>query len=596
MKMSTSGICTEELRLRETIKRWFSLGFDRIELSHIGMEYEGEIGRQVRLKRILPNGDARRYLNEEVLVVSHQLLPENDFIEAEISLSQTGDLRKMEELLVSYSGRDADRRTPDFDVSCGMILEQLKAAYQVADRQLKPLMWVFDHIKYSNAGGFLKDYDPARSGYLFLLFAVKEKYNLEYALLSVISGILHSYNAVPFIAPQPEKTIEAISSSSGFKRFLGLCGIDLSKLILLIRSTETPLSACTGEIIDRTLENYDTREAAILAGMIGYLRSIEGIRDPQGREADAITEIRPKTSKAGSKSIESMRSAPKRNDGGDKKIMRDFVEKYNLSKKQIVSLMEEWSIIEKYPYIIKALSDNRLIFSSDVMERIQKDDLPVANILRGLIGESILFGRKRDTQIRNIISYIDLGILREEPFFGREYVLIGIGVRKIGDEEAKDRFDCVEGKLRLVPILHERFCSIFKELKKRGENGGKIEERNDVSLTAGVYVSCVMLFRLNHVEAFNNRVNLSGALYVQIGQYLIEGCKAPSWIGLRIKHGIDELYKFMKNEDEFSRARNTVNYLYRHYDEMSSIERDSLQNKANRLLAPIELMESVVRH
>ena len=95
--------------------------------------------------------------------------------------------------------------------------------------------------------------------------------------MSVISGILYNYNAVPFIAPQPERTIELISSSSEFKRFLGLCGIDLSELLLLIRSTETPLPASTGEIIDRTLENYDTKKAAILSGMIDYLRSINSL-------------------------------------------------------------------------------------------------------------------------------------------------------------------------------------------------------------------------------------------------------------------------------------------------------------------------------
>jgi hypothetical protein len=276
-EMSTSGICTKEPGLGETIKRWFSLGFDRIELSYAGMEYEGEIGRQVRLKRILPDGDARRYLNEEVLVVSHPLLPGKDFLDAEISLSQTGNLREMAELLASYFGRDADRRTPDFGVFSGRILEQLKTVYQVTDRQLKPLMWVFDHIQYSNAGGFLNYYDPEQNGYLFLLFAVKEGYSLEHALLSVISGILNNYNVVPSIAPKPAGTIELITSSPGFTRFLGLCGIDVSKLILLIRSTETPLPACTSEIIKRKLENYDTKEAAILSDMIGYLRHINNL-------------------------------------------------------------------------------------------------------------------------------------------------------------------------------------------------------------------------------------------------------------------------------------------------------------------------------
>ncbi|MFA5320328.1 MAG: methyltransferase domain-containing protein, partial [Candidatus Omnitrophota bacterium] len=276
-ELSTSGICTEDLGLGETIKRWFSLGFDRIELSHSGMEEEG-IGRQVRLKRALPDGDLRRYLNEEVSKVSHQLLPEETFLEAERSLREDGDLRKMSELFILYNKNNENKAASDFDIFAGRIFDQLKIAYQITDRRLKPLMWIFDHVKYSDAGGFLKYHDLAHSGcvaYVFLLVAIKEGYSFENALLSVISGILHDYNAASSGVPEPGRTIELISASRELMRYLSFCNIDLSKLSLLIRATETPLSSAVRDSMRTALNDYRGREAIILSCMFHYLSLID---------------------------------------------------------------------------------------------------------------------------------------------------------------------------------------------------------------------------------------------------------------------------------------------------------------------------------
>lgn len=215
-------------------------------------------------------------------------------------------------------------------------------------------------------------------------------------------------------------------------------------------------------------------------------------------------------------------------------------------------------------------------------------------------GEPTLYGRQRETGIKNITDYATFGREDREPYAGWEYVAVArsekekdIDKRFSGNQEfekTKEKLKYV--KQHLSDALKIRIDKVFETLDDWKKEGLEIEKKNQSELVAGSYVK--FDDSVNIKESFGNKIDFSAKKYNELYDGLDKSFKSASWVSIRIGKGIETLYEFMiNNKEQFEKESRNLEYLFRNKGKLSAEEEKILKDKSKGILNSLELMESV---
>ncbi len=277
--------------------------------------------------------------------------------------------------------------------------------------------------------------------------------------------------------------------------------------------------------------------------------------------------------------------------------------KIGWAKEEIIHYFAEENFRRLGSPVFEELAKDNIVLSEDANEA----KLPLSELFTtpGVLTQAVtLYGRERNSAVRNITDFITLGRKwRNNPYKGWEYVAATRGLKRediesevpqdflegerVGEpglREAKKRVDHVKEHLPI--ILKPRFEKILKTLEEWGNEGKKIEEKVKVPLVAGAYVRFDSGFDAE--KSLGKKLDISAGNYKELYINLDKGFKAASGISPRLGKGIEQLYFLMQKKSR------DLTYLKSHQSELSKKEKEIIEDKYKYLLEPIELMECVL--
>ncbi|MFH1048037.1 MAG: hypothetical protein V1732_00025, partial [Patescibacteria group bacterium] len=215
-------------------------------------------------------------------------------------------------------------------------------------------------------------------------------------------------------------------------------------------------------------------------------------------------------------------------------------------------------------------------------------------------GGPTLYGRQRETGIKNITDYATFGREDREPYAGWEYIAAARSIKEkdidkrfAGNqnfEKTKEKLEYV--KKRLPDALKIRLDKVFGALDEWGKEGLEIEKKNQGDLVAGSYVK--FDDSVNIKESFGNKIDFPAKKYNEVYDSLDKSFKSASWVSIRVGSGIETLYDFMtKDKKQFEKESRNLEYLSMHQKELSENELQILKDKSKNILNSLELIESV---
>ncbi|MBU4338245.1 SPOR domain-containing protein [Patescibacteria group bacterium] len=215
-------------------------------------------------------------------------------------------------------------------------------------------------------------------------------------------------------------------------------------------------------------------------------------------------------------------------------------------------------------------------------------------------GGPTLYGRQRETGIKNITDYATFGREDREPYMGWEYIAAARSIKEkdidkrfAGNqnfEKTKEKLEYV--KKRLPDALKIRLDKVFGALDEWGKEGLEIEKKNQGDLVAGSYVK--FDDSVNIKESFGNKIDFPAKKYNEVYDSLDKSFKSASWVSIRVGSGIETLYDFMtKDKKQFEKESRNLEYLSMHQKELSENELQILKDKSKNILNSLELIESV---